>query len=223
MAVEIRSTGPGVAAGTLIQSGTLAARPAAGNVNAYYWATDLQILYRDNGVAWQQEFPHYARYLHDIFTPSGCNNTLALAAAGRVFCAPFQVTYTITIDRIGYVVGGVAAGNVRTGIYNDNGDTIAGAALVVESASVAVPGANQKHELPIVATQLPPGLYWLVIQGDDGTNIVARVQNNYAAGGTLTGLRFANFGGYGVFENPQVSALIVQTNPSMLVRVVSSP
>ena len=37
---------------TYIQSGLLASRPAAGNVNSYYYATDTQILYRDNGVAW---------------------------------------------------------------------------------------------------------------------------------------------------------------------------
>jgi parallel beta-helix repeat protein len=39
--------------GTTINSGTLANRPAAGNADDYYWATDVYILYRDTGAAWE--------------------------------------------------------------------------------------------------------------------------------------------------------------------------
>jgi hypothetical protein len=39
--------------GTTINSGTLADRPAVGNADDYYWATDVYILYRDTGAAWE--------------------------------------------------------------------------------------------------------------------------------------------------------------------------
>jgi len=53
---------------TAIISGTLADRPAAGNVDTYYWATDVYILYRDTGVAWEIVAEHIETASYVVWT-----------------------------------------------------------------------------------------------------------------------------------------------------------
>lgn len=210
-------------AGAEFLYGTLAARPAFGVLNRYYWATDIYIIYRDTGAAWETVPRVYARYIWDVFSPNDRVGNTLFNPVGRVFLVPLQIRSTVTVDRIGFLID-VQAGNVRVAIYNDSGDTPAGAALVVESASVALGDVSNKQEVNIANTRLIPGLYWLAIQGDDIAGGVMRSHVAFGRGGTLQTYRFDNFGGYGAFENPQATALVQYNAPNiMFVRVASVP
>ena len=146
----------------------------------------------------------YTRMFVDVFWPEQ-GGAETLNVAGKVFTIPVNVTFHSIVNKIGFYVA-VQAGNLRVGIYRDNGDTPAGGALVVESGSVAC-GAAGPQEIAIAATRLIPGLYWVVIQSDTTTAQVFRGSGWLYAGSTLNGKTWANAGGYGAFENPQVSAV----------------
>ena len=131
--------------------------------------------------------------------PVGAGFTLT--PAGRVFLVPLQVEVQCHIDTICFVVT-TQAGNVRVGIYRDNGDTAAGGALVVESASVACGAAGSVQEVAVADTELTPGFYWVAIQSDTTTAVLYRGSGAHATSGSLRVERFDNGGGYGAFDNP---------------------
>lgn len=133
---------------------------------------------------------HGARMIGDIFAggigwqPSGNSHVMT---ANEVDMVPAQVPFLRTADRLGFIVHAAGTGNVRVGIYRDNGDTPVGGELVVQSASVAVIAGGQKQEVVIVDTILIPGLYWFAIVNDTGDADLARPEVNWRAvvGGTL--------------------------------------
>jgi len=218
---------PPLGAEAQITSGTLAARPAASTADDYYWATDISTLFRDTGAAWEVAgSQYYKRTIVDSLTNLSYPGSDSMEAAGRVWLSPIEITRTLTVDRIGWKNFGTITGNFRAGIYNDGaaGDTPALAALIIESASVAGTGTQRKQEVTIANTRLTPGLYWLAIQGDQSADTIGAVAWNITIAGTLRGYCFDNAGGYGAFENPQASALIVDVRSRCLyVRVASIP
>jgi hypothetical protein len=108
------------------------------------------------------------------------------------------------------------AGNIRLGLYRDNGDTPAGGALVVETASVAL--ANFKNEVVIADTVLEPGLYWFALQNDDATPVFITSDQTESLGGTLQCYVFAQ--GYGAFTDPCPAVAFEMYTPLGFVRVV---
>ena len=61
--------------GVAITGGTLANRPSAGTENSYYWATDRQKLYRDNGTDWEIEIGSRGDYTY-LVEVEGSNITV---------------------------------------------------------------------------------------------------------------------------------------------------
>lgn len=225
---------PGVP--TPILSGTLADRPAFGVVDRYYWATDVQMLYRDTGAAWDaiahgnlenvafaQHHDHYARMLYGVLAKSGWS-PLTLDTAGRVMLVPIQIEFQMTLDRIGLLKGATIAGNLIVGIYEDNGDTPFDGALVVESASVAMSaGTFRKQEITIANTLLDPALYWLAIETDDTTAVVYGFPSTLSYEGTLQAYYYDRAGGYGALTDPCPAVVRESEAPVLYVRVASVP
>lgn len=214
---KTQASSPG---GSYMFYGTLAARPAFGVLNRYYWATDIFVMFRDTGAAWEVVAGRpFRRLLKGFFYHEGVTFAL-FAVAGRVFMHPLEVPFTMTADRIGYRIASTCAGNIRVGIYADNGDTPVGAVLIVQSASVAKPGINQYHEVTIPDTQLRPGLYWLAIQSDE---VTTEVDMSWFAGSSGITLRAGFYDhAYGAFTSP-CPALFYSQTVSLYLRVKSMP
>jgi hypothetical protein len=141
----------------------------------------------------------YARVLPTVYFNEGIS-TITMVNK-RVYIVPIQIPYMVIIDRLAYTLDTVSAGNVRMGLYRDNGDTPVGGALVVESGSVAKAGTGRKQEVTIPNTQLTPGLYWLAVLSDESTTIIYRCDGAYGTGGTLLACYY-DIGAYGALTNP---------------------
>jgi len=217
MSQYTRATGVG---GTTITSGTLANRPTAGVADRYYWATDIYVLFRDTGTAWEiiANGIQYKFYEWDIWNDFSltANNVI-----NRIYYTPMQICHAMTIDRLIYVAQ-VAAGNARMAVYEDGGNLPDGGALVVESGSVAA--VVGKNELTIDDTQLLPSLYWVALQNDAVTGTVTyRTPCAKVAVGTLFG-HYLDGTAYGAFVDPcPVTSSPIAAVPSVGVRVASVP
>jgi hypothetical protein len=217
---RIRSPPQGLGGVSDILFGTLAARPAFGTINTYYWATDIFTLFRDTGAAWEVVgASYYERYHQGVYTgilPIDLN-----VAMGAVYLKPIEIPRTMTVDRIIVLRAGNVNGNIRVCIYEDNGETPAGGALIVESASVAAGAALSKQEVLIADTQLTAGLYWVGLQWNAVPN---SFKNDWAFGepwGSLGHVEYAHV--YGAFANPCPVIAGSSVTPQVLVRVVSIP
>jgi hypothetical protein len=93
---------------------------------------------------------------------AGSTTNLAITA-NSLYAYPFVVPESQTFDRIAIKVQTLSAGNVRLGIYSDNGTVYPGA-LLVDAGEVDV-GATGVKSLTINQT-LTAGLYWLVLVGN---------------------------------------------------------
>lgn len=124
----------------------------------------------------------YERMIWDILSATDISPGVVVDTFGLV---PVIIPETMTINTLGCVVDtlGVAPGNLRMGIYRDNGDAPTGGALVVEGGPQAL--VASKNEVPIVATQLTQGLYWIATLTDDALTVFTRTQNPILQGGTL--------------------------------------
>jgi len=102
----------------VIGSGLLAARPAFGNVDEYYWATDIFTMFRDTGAAWEVVGAQwYDRYPMTVFGKSTGTGSV-LGAIGRVYYSPIIVKRTLTIDRLGAGMRAGGTGNFYLAIYD---------------------------------------------------------------------------------------------------------
>jgi len=140
----------------------------------------------------------YLRYLTPVFPYRYSTLTMT---ANRCYLMPIQVPIRLTVDRICIPWAGTVAGNIRAGIYKDNGETPEGGDLLVESASVAKSGTNRLQEITITDTQLDAGLYWVAIQGDESTTEVERSTGRYYHNGALQEYYY-DLGAYGPFTDP---------------------
>ena len=165
-------------AGTLIQSGTLAARPAFGIADRYYWATDIMEMYRDTGVAWELvalPMPFTQLVVANYYaSPMVADNMGANSVIGNNEVAGqiYPCRKTATYDRIGVdIQTSDVAGSYRLGIYADNGAGYPGA-LIRDAGAVLLNGvAPYIASLPLAPpVQLIAGrIYWLVFVSN--TNI----------------------------------------------------
>jgi len=161
----------------------------------------------------------YMRYLRTIFHIR-CDDAYTMVTA-RVKLIPFEVPVRLTVDRIIICYRTPAAGNIRAGIYKDNGNTPQGGALLVESASVAKAGAWQKQEIVISDTELEPGLWWAAIQSDENTTVIEGEAAEYFKGGSLQCMYY-DLGAYGPFTNPCPAVAVAPSRqPVVLLRVKS--
>ena len=106
---------------------------------------------------------------------------------------------------------------MRIGIYRE-GPTIDlpdGGELVAESASVIQVGlaTYTLDQIPIPATILTPGRYYMALQGDDVTGTFIRTVD-YT---TFIGRYYDH--GYGVFTDPCPVTVLIATVPTFGVRV----
>lgn len=139
---------------------------------------------------------HYHRMLECAFTASNDD----LGQDEYCLLVPLIVPYLMTVDRIGWINTTPSAGNMRACLYMDNGDIPQGGALIVESASVASPGANRKMEVTIADTQLTPALYWIAMQTSAWDDEIANNIDDQSLGGTLQGYGFDI--AYAAFPDP---------------------
>ena len=125
----------------------------------------------------------YERHIWDLF---GFSNWLAMNTThDDMYLSPIIIPYRLTIDRLGCVIN-AAAGNIRLGIYADNGDTPAGGALLAESAATLAVVRKNELALTIGTLRLNPGLHWLAInQDNDAMNPDGQVIDDMNQGGTL--------------------------------------
>jgi len=143
----------------------------------------------------------FKRFWKPIYN-SDVRATVTVTTA-RVYLIPIEVLVRCTVDRIMvHQYEGTVAGNCRVGIYKDGTtpDLPDGGALVVESASVAKAGINQKQLITIADTVLEPGLYWLAYESDENTTIISSERGIF---GIDPGHRYYDRGGgYGALTNP---------------------
>jgi len=207
---QIRVGWPPQGLPSAIQSGTLVDRPVAAVANRYYWATDIYVLFRDTGAAWEVVAGQpYVRMLSNIDHTGAALTSQAFGALGTLQLSPFQVPFTVTIDRLAYAIGATAAGNTRQGLYRAGSfgwpDLPDGGALVCETGSLAMPGASRVHFGTVPDTQLTPGLYFHVLNYDDaaGVRYVAsvpgRLWDHNVDGNVNAGRTVATV--YGAFPN----------------------
>lgn len=166
------------------------------------------------------------RYITNVDLQFRPMATSSFGVAGLCFMGYLVIPFECTIDQIIYCVGDVSAGNVRAGLYGPitagtPPEAPDGAALVIESASVAQIAALSTQHVDITATAITtPGIYWAAVQGSDATGTIYRV--NLASTGGIHGHGYTRAGGYGAFTNPCPST----GNDMMLmcgVRVKSLP
>jgi hypothetical protein len=108
-----------------------------------------------------------------------------VVAAGVLYAAPVQVGCTVTVNQLSTYVQTGAAGACHLGIYGNNGKGQPGALVADAVVSVAYSGAPAVSG-PL-ATQLPPGLFFLVL----GCNVAPTVKAGLPVG-NLVGLAFQN-------------------------------
>ncbi len=159
------------------------------------------------------------RFLESPLIGQG-QNSGSMGAAGQVLFAPLDVPWPVIIDRIGYVIGATATGDVRLAIYREGPalNTPEGGALVVESAAVAQPGTNRLQVLEVEETLLTPGRYWIAMQtdGSGGTYI------NYNAVSGWGGYYYIRPAGFGAFDDPCIVGGTMGPLPIGVVRVAEN-
>lgn len=159
----------------------------------------------------------YARYILGFpsFQPA---LSVANGLIARVYLTSIQVPHPIIIDRLGYMVGTVQAGNIRVGLYRDGtvADAPAGGALVVESASVAQTSVNSLQLVTVADTLVMKGLYWFAWQCSDATATAWMWRDNNGIWPNC----YTRGGGYGAFTNPcPATAGVAGDNMLCLMRV----
>lgn len=155
----------------------------------------------DAGVALAALQVAYGRWLTPLH--GGLATTSQTFTAGRVYLVQFTVQKTQQVDGIAYVVGATAAGNVRAAIIGptaNTADTALGAAVLIESASVAQGTINTPQLIALTATSLAPGVYYAALQASDATGTYMRHSNQLQAAGFSQ--TYDRGGGYGAFTTP---------------------
>lgn len=121
--------------------------------------------------------PNKARYLLPYFGGGAVASTSQTATAARVVLELVEVPVNCTIDSAIIVNAATVAGNVTVGVYGPvalTTDTCAGAALVVQSSSTAVSGANSPQIVTFTATAFTKGKYYVAAEFSDASNTFMR-------------------------------------------------
>lgn len=167
-----------------------------------------------------------ARYIRPIgrwVAPyyTGVATTSAAFTAGRVILAMFELRDDRTIDGIAYVVGATSNGNVRAGIVGPIGltaDAATGAAVVVQSASVAQGSINAPQFITLAPTLCKAGLYYVALESDSATGTYMRQSNQQQAVGLACS--YDRSGGYGALIDPTPTTVEMGSNvPGFRIRL----
>jgi hypothetical protein len=204
-----------------VLSGTYAARPAFGVTDRYYWATDIYVMFRDTGAAWEVASP--VRYMRYLTSPWGFADVSLAMATAIVYLSPIEVPYTMTVDRICAPWYTPVAGNVKATIYRDAGDTPQGGAVVVSAGSVAKTGTYRKQEILIADTQLLPGLYWIGLVSDEATTMPTCFGPSQLGSGAVNGHSYDLVAYANAFTDPCPAVAAAGYVPSCFFRVKSVP
>lgn len=187
--------------------------------NAELFARQNHVHNHPAGLGWNLHHAHYARTLHGKFP---CEPNTMTVVVNRVYLMPLEVPFTATVNRIAVTYFTPVAGNIRAGIYQDNGDTPFGGSLLVESASVAKSGTDRAQEIVIAATQLTPGLYWTAVVSDEATTMVFRILWRMWETASLVSRKYL-LGVYGPLTNPCPAVTSESATPCVYMRVTSVP
>ena len=158
----------GFSTATGISSGTLAARPAAGTADRYYWATDIVMLFRDTGAAWEVVSTQpYQRYLNGVVPFHEMIDIGIAQIANRVCYTPFHIPFTCTLSGIVITTKGlVGAANAYSALYSAVNEAPANR-LAVSNSTVITGLTDQKVHLPFTAgIQVTPGYYFGAFEQD---------------------------------------------------------
>lgn len=115
---------------------------------------------------WHHE--HFERYIPPV---GGLQTELAIAGiTGTVYYNPVIITEQMTIDRLGIVWGGVAAGNFYLAVYNAVAESPVNRLAV--TVNTAVSGVNRRQQVAIAPAtlQIDPGYYFFVNTHDNNTD-----------------------------------------------------
>jgi len=137
----------------------------------------------------------YARFIHTLWM---CSN-IYFPAINTLSLVPIQIPFRLTINRLGTVVN-TNAGNLRMGIYTDNGGLPDGGALLTECGPAAVANIG-KFEIALPAPyQLQRGLYWIAQVNDDAAYRLLGSDLYQQQNGTINGRSVAH--PFGALPNP---------------------
>ena len=111
----------------------------------------------------------YKRYIASI-GGFQLDTSAAIALAGRIYYCLLEIPFKLTIDGIGCLHSGVAAGNLFLAIY-DSVDEAPKNRLGV-TVDTPASGINQKQLIALSGgnLQLNPGLYFLALHVDNNTD-----------------------------------------------------
>ena len=171
---------------------------------------------------------HFFRILTNVEYTVGRSGFSQTIPLGTVCLVPIEVPVPLTIDMIGYEVGGAAVGNVRLGLYPRNvvgfPDLPDGGALTLETAPLAQPGAGRIHWATVPNTALLQGQYFMGIQTDDAAatfNISISFWHHNVLGLAQPARSYAQV--FGPFTNPCPVTAPYSNAFHAYMRVVSVP
>jgi hypothetical protein len=131
----------------------------------------------------------------------GAVGTTAIAVAGRVYLSAFEISEATIVDGIQISNFATVAGNVTVGIYKMIAEeTTLNAVLIIESASTAQAGVSTGQLIPITATSLSIGRYYLAVEYSDATATYGKI--NVSTVVKQWSQYYDRAGGYGALTNP---------------------
>jgi hypothetical protein len=153
----------------------------------------------------------------------GRDDIVAVGAVDRLFLCPISIPCTMTVNAIGHFTEDPAAGNTYKGIYQDNGYTPAGGALIVAAGPQGTDTTNRRFLDAIADTRLTPGLYWLAIEFSEITDTFWHVDNHQGTAPNLLPMCYADLGGFIALPDPCPAITTGNYNISLWLRVASIP
>jgi hypothetical protein len=119
------------------------------------------------------------------------NTNIAWPAANFAIYVPVVVKHMVTVRKLWFSSGTTGTGNIDMGIYSRAG------ARVINSGSIAKGTAATEQVIDITDTLLKPDLYYLALQGSNGTDTFARM-TVAAPAFAATGVRSQAVGSFGL-------------------------
>ncbi len=143
------------------------------------------------------------RWWTSLFSLNGLGISQQPGVAGRVFLTAIWIPRSMVLSRMTEetVVGGGAGTKFRVGLYQDNGQTPNGGALIVDSGAQDATAVNA-NTITFATTQyVQPGMIWAALETGDALIQFRRYNGlpslNDLSGEFLTGCSFDRAGGYG--------------------------
>ena len=142
------------------------------------------------------------------------------ATINRLYVAPLQIPFTVTIDKVIVMIVGAPSGNIIAGIYDDGGSDPSGEARLAVSGTVAL--VQYKNEIDIGSLELTPGLYWTALIFS-ATDAFRRSQTEIFRSGQGIVCGINNVGSLTIANPCPAMTMGNNLNPTTGVRVLSVP